>query len=339
MILENKLVSLDDLHTCVNRQQKLKKKGKETVPLSTVLMEKGLLTGEQLEHLAGMAEISEKPKHKAVGSYIIESKLGRGGMGAVFLARSKLTGEQVALKILPPITAENEDYRERFLREARVSLKMRHPNIIEGKKLGNMKGIYYYVMEYVPGESLADVLDEREYLSEAESLQVAVQIARALEYASGFDIIHRDIKPENILITPEGVVKLIDLGLAKPASGGATVTRSGLTLGTPHYISPEQIRGDMQLDIRSDIYSLGITLFEMVTGKPPFDGDSAGVVISKQIHEPIPPLSSLRPDCSTELERIVGKMTEKDRDERYNKPAVLVRDLENLLEFYSKENP
>jgi serine/threonine-protein kinase len=326
MLLENKLVALDALYAAVAEQKKLKASGESAKPLSKILVEKGLLSEEQVGAVLKLGKLREKPKKKTIGSFIIESKLGRGGMGAVYLAHDKVTGERVALKILPPITAGNEDYRERFLREARVSLKLSHPNIIRGRKLGSVSGIYYYVMEYFNGKSLADLLDEKTALDESEALNIALQVSLALEHAASFNIVHRDIKPENILIGKDGAVKLIDLGLAKPTAADATVTQSGITLGTPHYISPEQIRGE-NADFRSDIYSLGITLFETLTGIPPFDGESAGVVITKQLNDPVPPIRSVRPDLSPAIEKIVAKMTDKVRVKRYGSVKALISDL------------
>ena len=265
-----------------------------------------------------------------LSQYQILEEIGRGGMGAVFLAQERNSGERVALKILPPVSAGNEDYRERFLREARVSLKLKHPNIIQGKKLGNVKGIYYLVMEYFEGESLADALDREGRLEQKNALEIALQVARGLGHAAEHNIVHRDIKPENILIGKDGLVKLIDLGLAKPRRADATVTQSGITLGTPHYISPEQIKGK-EADFRSDIYSLGITLYETVAGAPPFDGDSAGIVITKHLSDPMPSIRSLRPNCSAEVERIVMRMTDKNPDKRYGSVKALISDIESAI--------
>lgn len=329
LLLENRLISIDELHECVREHEESCETEKPR-SLEEVLVERGLLSMDQIEEVARVGEIRRKPRKKVLGNFIIESKLGRGGMGAVFLAKEKNSGEMVAIKILPPISAGDEVYRDRFLREARVALKLKHPNIIQGRKLGNMKDIHYYVMDYIDGEALADMLEDEEPMDPAFALKVTLQVARALQYAAEFEIVHRDIKPENIIITPDGTVKLIDLGLAKPVGPESSVTASGITLGTPHYISPEQIRGE-EADFRSDIYSLGITLFEMLAGVPPFDGNSAGVVISKQLNEPMPSVSRVNPEIPRNVEKIVDLMTRKDRYERYQDVSVLITDLEKAF--------
>jgi serine/threonine-protein kinase len=167
-------------------------------------------------------------------------------------------------------------------------------------------------------------------MDEGDALEIVRQICRGLEYASEHDIVHRDVKPDNILITRDGVTKLADLGLAKGPISDAKVTASGITLGTPHYISPEQVRGEQDIDVRSDIYALGITLYEMVTGGPPFDGDSMGVVIAKQLSDAIPPARDVRPDLSIAIEYIIDNMTKKDRKKRYQTPAAIIKEIDGL---------
>jgi len=295
LLLSHHFVELDVLHEAVEYQRKEKSAGRFPGTLGDLLVAQGAL-----------------PR-------------------AVFKALDTDTGEIIALKILPPATAKEEDsHLERFLREARVALSLSHPNIVQGKKLGNVKGIYYYAMEYIDGKSVADVLDDYGLLDEADALEIVRQTCKGLEYAAKHDIVHRDVKPDNILITLDGVVKLADLGLAKVPMSDAKVTASGITLGTPHYISPEQVRGRKDIDVRSDIYALGISLYEMVTGGTPFDGDSMGVVIAKQLNDAIPPARDVRPDLSIAIEYIIDNMTQKDRSKRYQDTAAVMKDIDGL---------
>ncbi|MHC4660585.1 MAG: serine/threonine protein kinase [Planctomycetota bacterium] len=331
ILLSRKFLKLDEVHGAVEYQRTEEEAGRGPGSLADILISRGIISREEIDELQYIGRIEANPRKKKFANFEIHGKLGRGGMGAVFKATDTDTGEKVALKILPPTTAkEEEGHLERFLREAKVALTLSHPNIVQGKKLGRFHGINFYAMEYVDGKSVADVLDEYGCLDEDDALEVIRQICEGLDYVSKHGIIHRDVKPENILITQGGVAKLADLGLAKMAIGDAKVTASGITLGTPHYISPEQIRGKKDIDVRSDIYALGITLYEMVTGGPPFDGDSMGVVISKQLNDEIPPARELRPDLSIASEYIIEKMTNKDREQRYKTAGGVIRDIESL---------
>ncbi|TET38518.1 MAG: serine/threonine protein kinase [Planctomycetota bacterium] len=331
LLLSRRFVEIDQLHEAVEYQRHEKAGGRSPGSLGDVLVAKGALSREKLEELQNIGSIEVSPAKKRFANYEIHGKLGRGGMGAVFKAVDTDSGETIALKILPPASAKEEDsHLERFLREARVALTLSHPNIVQGKKLGNVKGIYYYAMEYIDGKSVADVLDGYGLMDEGDALEIVRQICRGLEYAAEHNIVHRDVKPDNILITRDGVAKLADLGLAKGPASDARVTASGITLGTPHYISPEQVRGEEDIDVRSDIYALGISLYEMVTGGPPFDGDSMGVVIAKQLSDAIPPARDVRPDLSIATEYIIDNMTQKDRKKRYQTPAAVIKEIDGL---------
>ncbi len=265
------------------------------------------------------------------GRYKIYDKVGSGGMATVYLARDLKTNEVVAVKILHSEYANNEQYTRRFLKEAETALRMKQENITEVKDFGMFLDTYYIVMEYVQRKTLERIIQEKGKLSEEETIKFALGVASALEYARKHGLIaHRDIKPQNIMITTDGTVKVMDFGIAK-TTGKEGLTINGTILGTPFYISPEQAKGQPP-DIRSDLYSLGVTMYQALTGKVPFDGDTPWTVINMQINEEVPKIE--RKDISDNLKKIVYKLLRKNPDERYSTPFDLISDLKKI----EKEN-
>ncbi|MCE9584645.1 MAG: serine/threonine protein kinase [Planctomycetes bacterium] len=310
-------------------QQKMRDMGISPKPLAEILLDKGYLTKDQFR------EVSQKPLHDkasldkdSIPGYELMKKIGQGGMGAVFQARQLSMDRVVALKVLPPKLAKDPNFRERFLREARAVAKLNHENIIQGIDVGISNGLYYFVMEFVDGRTVSKHLAETTTLPEKDALRICGQIARALEHAWRHKLVHRDVKPENIMTTGEGVAKLCDLGLAKQETGDVGLTQAGLSVGTPNYISPEQARGEADVDIRSDLYSLGASLYHMLTGKVPFDGTVPSVVMTKHITEELVPPSKHRADLSPEAVAIVMKAMQKRREDRYQEPSQMAADLE-----------
>jgi len=270
---------------------------------------------------------------KEVGGYQLLSKIGQGGMGAVFKARQMSLDRIVALKILPPSIAKNAQFIERFQREARASAKLNHPNIVQGIDVGKdeVRGLWYFAMEMVDGPSLKQVLNEQRVISEERALKITADMARALECAANQGIVHRDIKPDNILLTPNGDAKLADLGLAKQITDDASVTQSGQAVGTPYYMAPEQVRGQAdQIDRRTDIYALGGTLFHLVTGQPPFTGETSPVIMTKHLTEPPPKANKLNPEVSEATTRLIVKMMQKDKDQRVQTSKELLALIEKI---------
>ncbi len=255
-----------------------------------------------------------------VGKCRIERELGRGGMGAVYLARHQALGMQVAVKVMHAGAARTQpELVERFLREARLAARLRHPNITSVLDVAQdpASGCYYIVQELVDGGSVRDLL-ARGPLAERDALGIAISVAKALVAAAEKGIVHRDIKPDNILISRQGRIKLADLGLAKELGqneSGLTVSSS--TMGTPHYMSPEQVRDSKRVDPRSDIYSLGATLYHMLTGEPPFAAGNLYAVLHKVTDGPVPDPRGLRPEVSARLAAICMKMMAKEADARY----------------------
>jgi serine/threonine-protein kinase len=262
--------------------------------------------------------------------YEILGRIGAGAMGTVFKARHRKLNRIVALKVLKPALARNERFVDRLRREARIVASLDHPNIVKGYDLGEEGGYHYFVMEYVEGRSLRDLLAEWGAFPPEKVLDLAIQVAQALDHALARGVIHRDIKPGNILIDARGKVKLTDMGLAKgPAD--VTITRDGATVGTPQYISPEQARNPQQADVRSDLYSLGATLYHMATGTPPFRGETMAEVIHQVLHDQPRPPSELDPGVGEGLSLVLRKLLAKDPAARYQLPAELLADLGRIL--------
>jgi serine/threonine-protein kinase len=250
--------------------------------------------------------------------YEIQTRLGRGGMADVYLARDRLLERRVAVKVLFPEFATDPSFVARFRREAQAAANLTHPNIVAVYDWGQQGGTYFIVMEYVNGRTLADVLRTEGKLPAARAAQVASEVAAALGFAHRNGVVHRDVKPGNILVTESGDVKVADFGIARVANAGtdAGLTQAGSVMGTAAYFSPEQAQGAIP-DPRSDLYSLGIVMYEMVGGRPPFNGENPVSIAYKQVHEPPGRLRDLTPDVPVAYEAIVAKLLAKNPAARY----------------------
>lgn len=270
---------------------------------------------------------------KTLGNYQIEERLGKGGMAEVYKAYHAKLDRFVTVKILHPHLIEGEDFLARFEREARAVAGLRHENIVQIHDYSVQDELYYMVMEYVDGGTLGEKLLEAtkagDFLPIRQVLSIIKQIGKALDYANRQDILHRDIKPSNILLDSKGKAFLTDFGIARMMSD-SQFTATGTLIGTPTYMSPEQGQG-LELDFASDIYSLGIVSFEMLTGKAPFVSETPLAVIHKHIHERLPQPSELRPDIPGSVEKVVSKALEKDRQNRYESAAAFSRALGDAL--------
>ena len=263
------------------------------------------------------------------GKYKIYDKVGSGGMATVYLARDLKTNEIVAIKILHSEYAENENFVKRFLKEAEIAIRMKHENIAQVRDFGKDGETYFIVMEYVQGKTLEQILEEKGSLPYEEVVRIASEVAKALGYARSKGLIaHRDIKPQNIMLTANGKVKVMDFGIAK-LSGGEGLTAADSILGTPFYMSPEQAKGQ-KADIRSDLYALGITMYQMLTGKVPFDGETPWSVISMHLTKEVPPINLS--DVPEKLKKVIFKLLEKDPKKRYQNPKELLKDLSEISE-------
>jgi tetratricopeptide (TPR) repeat protein/predicted Ser/Thr protein kinase len=259
-----------------------------------------------------------------VSHYRIEKKIGAGGMGEVFLAEDTRLNRKVALKFLPTELTSDPEVKARFTREAQAAAALNHPNIITVYEVAEFQNRLFLAMEYVEGESLRDLLAERE-LRISEMIDIGMQICQGLAKAHQAGIVHRDIKPQNVLIDRDGRVRIVDFGLAK-LKGDAKITHAGSTLGTVSYMSPEQAQG-LEVDPRSDIFSLGVMLYEMIAGRLPFEGEHQATILNSILTEEPQLLSRYNNRVSQELERIVSKALSKDREERYQHADDLLADL------------
>ena len=282
-----------------------------------------------------IAVLQERLQRAVGDEFTVGPLLGDGGFAAVFRCREASLGRDVAIKVLDLDRSPDPSLAERFVREAQLIAQLEHPSIVPIYKVGRRTDVLYIVMRCVDGPSLRQVLEQNRRLSVSDAARIARQVADALAYAHGEGVVHRDIKPDNILIDHKtGVVLVTDFGIAKAAqaakAGSGPLTTEGMVIGTPQYMSPEQAAGD-PVDGRSDIYSLGVVLYQMLVGEPPFDGESSASVLAKQLTVPPPPLRRARGDVPPELAEIVGRTLEKDPARRFQSAADLSHALVGAL--------
>ena len=265
-------------------------------------------------------------------AYTIEGEIGRGGMGVVYRARDERLQRRVAIKVLPPELAFQDEIRQRFMREAQTAARLSHPNIVPIHGVDEGGGLVYFVMGLVDGESLGARIKRRGQLPAEEVRRIMKETADALSAAHAFSVVHRDIKPDNILLEgTRGRVMVTDFGIAKAlsaAGSGATLTGAGVAIGTPAYMSPEQAAGEREIDGRSDVYSLGIVAYQMVTGELPFQAPTVAGILMKQITEPAPMVTLKRPDVPEDLALAISRCLEKDPENRWPTADALRRALE-----------
>ncbi|MHC5058473.1 MAG: serine/threonine-protein kinase, partial [Planctomycetota bacterium] len=289
LAVERGYLTQEQLDEALETQRKAREELGMDQPLVQVLLGKRLLSADQAQELRN-ATAMETGEARLVAGYEVVSKLGQGGMGAVYRAKSRQTGQFVALKILPPSLA-TDDLVRRFEREAEVVSKLDHKHIVGCVEFGfdPRRKVHFCALELIEGEDLEKRIARLGVLSEEEATRITYQVSQALQHAFFNGLVHRDIKPPNIMVTKDGTAKLLDLGLARSANMEVTrLTQTGAFVGSPYYASPEQATGESDIDIRSDIYSLGCTLYHMVTGKPPFGGTTVIQVLQKHLTEQMP---------------------------------------------------
>ncbi|MFO7900515.1 MAG: bifunctional serine/threonine-protein kinase/formylglycine-generating enzyme family protein [Planctomycetota bacterium] len=327
--LEKGLLDESEIEQCRREQARLAESG-ERRPLAEIAAQKTLITQSQADRLDAGSVPGTVPKR--VANYEIVRQIGEGGMGTVYKVRHVKLESFAAAKFLPSRLAEDESFVKRFEREARLAAKLTSPFSVRTFDVGEAEGARCIFMEYVEGESVDDLLRREGRMDEKRALKTVRDIASALDEAHDLGIIHRDIKPGNILLTRRGAPKLADLGLAKDVDGGqGSLTSMGTILGTPSYMSPEQAMGLPDLDARSDIYSLGATLYRMVCGDVPFRGETPVNVMHKIATEPLIAPLERNPSLSDEAAAMICKMMAKDRKERYQSMAELLKDIDSIL--------
>jgi len=277
----------------------------------------------------GTAQLYDEDPPPEIDGYELSEVLGRGASGVVYRARQLSMNRVVALKILHASALTSTRAVQRLQREARTAARLSHPNIVSAIDMGHVGSTWWFAMELVEGRSLAEQLEHGGRLSERAALELFIPLCDALQHAAERGVVHRDIKPANILIEASGRPRIVDLGLAR-VEEDPLLTRTGATLGTPHYISPEQARDPSLTDVRSDLWSLGATLFHVVTGQPPFSGQSAAEILSSVLYEPIPDPAEVRPDLSSGLSLVLRKCLSRQVDRRYFTPDELKQDLQRV---------
>ncbi len=330
MAFEQGLCSNSELKTSLDR---LRSHDKENpMLLSELMIELGYITSSQAVRLKNNITMSKAAAHQIPG-YKILGKLGSGAMAIVYKARQLSLNRTVAIKILPNRFSENPQYVDRFYKEGKAAAKLNHNNIVQAIDVGEAGGYHYFVMEYVEGRTLYDDLSAGKVFSEQEALDKVIQVAEALKHAHNRGLIHRDVKPKNIMINKAGEIKLADMGLARETADIETAkTEAGKAYGTPYYIAPEQIRGEIDIDGRVDIYALGCTFYHMVTGQVPFTADNPAEVMKKHLKEQLIPPDHINTSLSAGVSEVIEIMMAKRKEDRYQNVEAVLADLKAIKE-------
>jgi len=329
LVVEQGLATEDEVNQCFERVKTLREQQQSHLSLAELLVDHDYVTKRQIARLRQIIE-AERTGQKIPG-YKVLGRLGAGAMATVYKAKQLSLDRTVAIKVLPPKFASNPQFIERFYAEGRAAAQLNHPNIVQAFDVGRAGELYFFVMEYVDGRTVYDDIVKHKRYSEAEALDIIIQIAEALDHAHAKGLIHRDVKPKNIMITREGVAKLADMGLARAISDKEVAeAEAGKAFGTPYYISPEQIRGEKDIGPPADIYSLGATLYHMVTGSVPFDGKNPSAVMHKHLKAELVAPDHVNPKLGAGISEVIEMMMAKDPRKRYRSCADLLLDLRQV---------
>ena len=328
-VVDSGLVTPQELAFCQEQRNQLSDPNQRS--LADLLVENSFITATQARRIKGQLEERDTSQ---IPGYTLIARVGKGAMATVYKARQISLDRIVAVKVLPKKMSDNAEFVQRFYKEGQAAARLSHNNIVQAIDVGSSpKGYHYFVMEFVEGKTLYDMMappphGDGHKFSEAEALDIMIHMAEALAHAHQRGLVHRDVKPKNILMTPEGISKLTDMGLARATDDKvAAESEAGKAYGTPYYISPEQIRGDVDIDHRADIYSLGATMYHLVTGRPPFEADTPAAVMHKHLRSPLTPPDHLNTALSAGVGEIIEVAMAKDRDDRYHSMNDMLADL------------
>ena len=326
LVVDSGLVTPDELEQCGEEMKSIDDID-DPRTLSDILINHDFITRHQLNRL--QKEFDAKKSSQRIPGYQILKKLGSGAMATVFLAKQISLDRLVAIKVLPKKFSENANFIERFYKEGKSAAQLNHPNIVQAYDVGQAGDHHYFVMEYVEGETVYDRTKAEKRLEELDAIAIVIQSAQGLQHAHERGFIHRDIKPKNIMLTGRNKVKLADLGLARALDDEATAkAEAGRAYGTPYYISPEQVRGELDIGPAADIYGLGATCYHMVTGRVPFSGKNPSQVMHKHLKAELTPPDQLNPSLSAGFSQIIEMMMAKSPTDRYSNASELLEDLE-----------
>ena len=330
LVVERKLATREEVKRARQEQQEQSDNG-HAGPLGDYLVGCGFLTKTQLRRLHEQNEDSGVRPAQQIPGYQILNKIGAGAMATVYRAKQLSLDRIVAIKVLPRRMSDDEEFVDRFYREGKAAAKLNHNNIVQAIDVGESGGFHYFVMEYVEGCTVYDEIAGGKVFNESEALGIIIQITEALRHAHERGLIHRDVKPKNIMLTPDRVAKLADMGLAREMTDvEAAMAEAGRAYGTPYYISPEQVRGQVDIDHRADIYSLGATLYHLVTGRVPYEAPTPSAVMHKHLKETLVPPDHLNTHLTSGCGAMIEMMMAKDRESRYPSARELLIDMDLL---------
>jgi len=329
VVVDMGLATRTEIEFCREQQKQASDPNQRS--LGDLLVENNFITVNQAKRIrSALAD----QKRSEIPGYTLMGRIGKGAMATVYKAKQNSLDRIVAIKVLPLKNSENPEFVDRFHKEGKAAARLAHNNIVQAIDVGTTpENRHFFVMEYIEGKTLYDIMQpppvgEGRTFSENEALDIMIQICDALAHAHQRSLIHRDVKPKNIILTPQGVAKLTDLGLARSTDDKhAAESEAGKAYGTPYYISPEQIRGHVDIDFRADIYSLGATMYHLVTGRPPFDGDTPSAVMHKHLKQPLIPPDHINTALSAGIGEIIELAMAKNRDERYHGTEEMLEDL------------
>ncbi len=340
-VTKMKMIPEERLQYCSEIQRRALQQ-KTYIPLWNILVSHGVLSQSKVDRVLKAKEIrrfvrqalsADDPqrtglKGRVLGGYEIISEIASGGMGIVYIALQLELNRKVAFKILFEQFASKRKHLNQFYREARLSAMLNHPNLVHIFEVGTDQGFHYYSMEIVEGVNLGDRLRDEGKFNQEEGLDLIIQAGKGLEHIHSFDIVHRDIKPSNFIIRDDGILKIMDLGLATQTHKSP---KKASTMGTPYYMSPELIHNPQEANHRADIYALGVSFYRMLTGEYPITGSDAREIL-KNIKEQIPiPVTQLEPEMNQDMSNIIDKMITKDHNERYQNMTDVLNDLNGVL--------